>query len=226
MHSVFHRFYNDAFLLVCDHPVKLCRWKLFTEGGSHKLHIGKHPPCFSHRSTLGKYPWNKFILRHLDKILICLCCFICICRIPHKVKSCHTQSLFISRIIIKRIISCYKRHSYESIMCFCFSCISEIELIISWGYGHLFPIGKLIVKSSSHIKILCLIRCCCTHRSTPLPYNNPANNLMKSCPRRRYALRPVRYCSVTSRHSFIVSSRSFLMDNTAGLSAIKHPFSK
>ena len=57
-------------------------------------------------------------------------------------------------------------------------------------------------------------------------YNSPANNLINSCPRRRYALRPVRYFSVTSRHALIVSCRSSLIFRTTSQSAIKHPFSK
>ena len=61
---------------------------------------------------------------------------------------------------------------------------------------------------------------------TPFSYNNPANSLISSWLRRRYALRPVRYFSVTSRHSFIFSCRSFRMSRTTSQSVIKHPFSK
>ena len=45
-------------------------------------------------------------------------------------------------------------------------------------------------------------------------YNSPANNLINNCPIRKYALRPVRYFSVTSLHSFIVAPRSSLISKT------------
>ena len=57
-------------------------------------------------------------------------------------------------------------------------------------------------------------------------YSNPANNLINNCPSRKYALRPVWYWSVTSRHSPIVLIRSFFISTTAWQSAIKQPFSK
>ena len=46
-------------------------------------------------------------------------------------------------------------------------------------------------------------------------YNKPANNLINICPNRKYALRPVRYLSVTSQHSSIVFIKSFLISVTA-----------
>ena len=39
-------------------------------------------------------------------------------------------------------------------------------------------------------------------------------NLINNCPSRKYALRPVRYFSVTSLHSFIVAPRSSLISKT------------
>ena len=45
-------------------------------------------------------------------------------------------------------------------------------------------------------------------------YSNPANNLINNCPNRKYALRPVQYCSVTSRHSPMVFIKSLFISKT------------
>ena len=45
-------------------------------------------------------------------------------------------------------------------------------------------------------------------------YSNPANNLINNCPNRKYALRSVQYCSVTSRHSPMVFIKSLFISKT------------
>ena len=43
--------------------------------------------------------------------------------------------------------------------------LSELKFIVSWSYSYLLTIRKLIIKSSSHIKIFGFISCCCTHKN-------------------------------------------------------------
>ena len=39
--------------------------------------------------------------------------------------------------------------------------------IIARCNGDLVAIGKFIIECATHIKVACLIGCCCTHRKTP-----------------------------------------------------------
>ncbi len=163
MQPILHRLNNDTGVFVCNDPVKLCCRQLFTECCACQSHCCQLLSRLCYSSTLCKDPWDELELCHLADFCFIFRQSLFICRIADKIKTCHSKAFFINSIIIKRITSCNKCHSDQSIMAFYLPGKPEIKFVISWRYRNLFPIGKFIIKRSTHIKIFCFVSCCCTH---------------------------------------------------------------
>ena len=87
--------------------------------------------------------------------------------ISYKIKAGDTKPLFIERLIIERVIIHHTRHADHCIVMGKGRHMKKGKRVIARCNGDLVAIGKFIIECAAHIKVACLIGCCCTHRKTP-----------------------------------------------------------
>ena len=159
MQAIFHTLHGNSLIGIRDQPVKLGIWKLRTENRIHNIQRLNQFSHIRHTGTLTQQPWNQ--LKYCNIILVIH--RLTISSIPHKIQTRHSKSLFIGTFIIKGIILCHMGHADHRIMILKHRTMFEMEGIVSRCNGDFFTIGKLVIQSSSHVKIFCLISCRCTH---------------------------------------------------------------
>ena len=84
-----------------------------------------------------------------------------------KIKAGDTKPFFIERLIIERVIIHHTRHADHCIVMGKGRHMKKGKRVIARCNGDLVAIGKFIIECAAHIKVACLIGCCCTHRKTP-----------------------------------------------------------
>ena len=168
MKTICHRLDDDALIPVCDDPVELCCRQLLAEWGLQKSQCRELRPRIVDRRTLRENPRDKFELRDLIDLRWRIREDILIDSIAHEIKARHAETLFVHAIIVKRVVAGHEGHADDRVVRLQLAGVAEPERIVSRRDRHLFTIGKLIIKRSADVKILRLIRCCCTHRLSKL----------------------------------------------------------
>ena len=125
----------------------------------HEIDTGEGFFCFRKRSTCTENP--------RDQLELCDIVFlrfrIEINGISYKIKAGDTKPLFIERLIIERVIIHHTRHADHCIVMGKGRHMKKGKRVIARCNGDLVAIGKFIIECAAHIKVACLIGCCCTH---------------------------------------------------------------
>ena len=163
MQTVRRGFHGDGTRCICDDPVKLCERKILFKRCADEIDTGEGFFCFRKRSTCTENPRDQLELRDI----VFLRFRIEINGISYKIKAGDTKPLFIERLIIERVIIHHTRHADHCIVMGKGRHMKKGKRIIARCNGDLVAIGKFIIECATHIKVACLIGCCCTHRKTP-----------------------------------------------------------
>ena len=129
----------------------------------HEIDTGEGFFCFRKRSTCTENPRDQLELSHVVALRLSgeIHC------VADEVEPCNAQPLFVDRVVIERIIALHIGHADDGVTGAQGRMPAHGESVAALGDGHLVAIGKFIIECAAHIKVACLIGCCCTHRKTP-----------------------------------------------------------
>ncbi len=134
--SFFYRFDGDRFTFVGDYPVELRDGHIASKRRVGNADARQDFAGFFYACAAAQKPRDKFKLREI--------CFarnlFGITGVPDKIKTCHSESLFVDRVVVKRETVRDMGNAYHCVVAFAASRMAERKRIITRRYRDLLPV--------------------------------------------------------------------------------------